>query len=155
MDGYVDGVLFLVVLLQVMSVVCMFWEKVIVVYVYCVQVWICGECYVWYWYDFVVIGCSLYFVVVIVDCEVVQVVVEYKLFFFIEKDVDGVVIDYFVVISGELQIVFDGMVCEVLVVDYDSMCVDDILVGNVLFFDVLMDVCVFVVQVVNVVVVSN
>lgn len=155
MDGHVDGVLFPVASPQVMSVARTFWEKATAAHVYCAQARIRGERYARHWHDLAAIGRSSYFAAAIADREVAQAVAEHKSLFFIEKDADGAVIDYFVATSGELQIVPDGTAREALAADYDSMRADDILVGNALPFDALMDACASVAQAANAAAASN
>lgn len=155
MDGHVDGVLFPVASPQVMSVARTFWEKATAAHVYCAQARIRGERYARHWHDLAAIGRSSYFAAAIADREVAQAVAEHKSLFFIEKDADGAVIDYFVATSGELQIVPDGTAREALASDYDSMRADDILVGNALPFDALMDACTSVAQAANAAAASN
>jgi hypothetical protein len=155
MDGHVDGVLFPAASPQVMSVARTFWEKATAAHVYCAQARIRGERYARHWHDLAAIGRSSYFAAAIADRAVAQAVAEHKALFFIEKDVEGAVIDYFAATSGKLQIVPDGAARDALAADYDSMRADDILIGNALPFDALMHACASIAQAANAAATSN
>lgn len=141
MDGYVDGVLFPVASPQVMSVARTFWEKATAAHVYCAQARIRGERYARHWHDLAAIGRSSYFAAAIADREVAKAVAEHKSLFFIEKDTEGAAIDYFAATSGKLEIVPEGAARAALAADYEGMRADDILVGDALPFDALMEAC--------------
>ena len=66
---------------------------------------------------------------------------KHKSYFFSEKSAGGDVIDYFPAVEGALQIVPEGAARESLASDYASMLEDEIMVGNALPFDQLMQAC--------------
>lgn len=141
MEGHVAGVLFPVASPQVMSVARTFWEKATAAHVYCAQARIRSERYARHWHDLAAIGRSSHFAAAIADRAVAKAVAEHKSLFFIEKDADGAVIDYFTATSGELQIVPEGAAREALAADYESMRADDVMVGETPLFDDLMTAC--------------
>ena len=69
--------------------------------------------------------------------------------FFVEKDTEGSVIDYFATINGRLKIVPEGSARETLAADYASMRADDVMVGDPLPFDDLMKACASVAEAAN------
>ena len=64
-----------------------------------------------------------------------------KSYFFIEKDTKGAVIDYFPAAAGKLQIVPEGAARDALAIDDANMLADEVMVGDALPFDQLMDAC--------------
>ena len=68
-------------------------------------------------------------------------VAEHKSYFFSEKDAGGELIDYFRAVEGALQIVPEGAARESLANDYAKMLEDEVMVGNALPFDDLMQTC--------------
>lgn len=141
MDGHVEGVLFPTASPVVMSVARTFWEKATAAHVYCAQGRIRSERYARHWHDLAAIGRSAHFANAAGDREVAKAVAEHKSYFFVEKDSAGVVIDYFPAASGGLQIVPEGAAREALAADYANMLADQIMVGNPLPFDELMQAC--------------
>ena len=141
MDGHVEGVLFPTASPVVMSVARTFWEKATAAHVYCAQGRIRSERYARHWHDLAAIGRSTYFASAAGDREVAKAVAEHKSYFFVEKDAAGVVIDYFPAAAGGLQIVPDGAAREALAADYANMLADQLMVGNTLPFDELMQAC--------------
>jgi hypothetical protein len=155
MAGHVDDVLFPVASWQVMSVARTFWEKATAAHVYCAQARIRSERYARHWHDLAAIGRSPHFTAAIADRAVAKAVAEHKSLFFIEKDAEGTVVDYFTATSGRLQIVPEGAARDALAADYASMRADDILVGDALPFDALMKACSSVAQSANAAATSN
>ncbi len=149
MEGHVDGVLFPVASPQVMSVARTFWEKATAAHVYCAQARVRGERYARHWHDIAAIGRSSYFAAAVADRAVAQAVAEHKSLFFVEKDTEGSVIDYFATINGRLKIVPEGSARETLAADYASMRADDVMVGDPLPFDDLMKACASVAEAAN------
>jgi len=141
MDGHVEGVLFPTASPVVMSVARTFWEKATAAHVYCAQGRIRSERYARHWHDLAAIGRSAYFAGAADDREVAKAVAEHKSYFFVEKDSAGVVIDYFPAASGGLQIVPEGAAREALAADYANMLADQLMVGNAIPFDELMQAC--------------
>ena len=68
-------------------------------------------------------------------------VIAHKSFFFIEKDVDGAVIDYGAAADGRLRIVPAGEARKALASDYAAMLADEVMLGDALPFDRLMQAC--------------
>lgn len=141
MDGHVDGVTFPVASPQVMSVARTFWEKATATHVYCAQGRIRGERYARHWHDLAAIMRSAHFDAVTGDQTVARAVAEHKSYFFSEKDAGGAIIDYFAAVEGALQIVPEGAAREALATDYAKMLEDEVMVGNALPFDELMQAC--------------
>lgn len=141
MEGHVDGIQFPIASPQVMSVTRTFWEKATAAHVYCAQARIRGERYARHWHDLAAIARSPHFAGAVADRDVAQAVAEHKSLFFIEKDAEGAVIDYFEATGGKLQIVPEGPAREALAADYASMREDDIMIGDALSFDALMAAC--------------
>jgi len=139
MAGHVDGVTFPVASPQVMSVARTFWEKATATHVYCAQGRIRGERYARHWHDLAAIMRSAHFDAVITgDGTIGRSVAEHKSYFFSEKDAGGDTIDYFAAVAGALQIVPEGAAREALATDYAKMLEDEIMVGDALPFDDLM-----------------
>ncbi len=141
MDGHVEGVTFPTASPLVMSVARTFWEKATAAHVYCVQGRIRSERYARHWHDLAAIGRSSHFAAAIDDRAVAKVVAEHKSYFFIEKDTKGGVVDYFPAAAGKLQIVPEGAARDALATDYANMLADEVMVGDALPFDQLMDAC--------------
>ncbi len=141
MDGHVEGVVFPTASPVVMSVARTFWEKATAAHVYCAQGRIRSERYARHWHDLAAIGRSTYFASAAGDREVAKAVAEHKSYFFVEKDAAGVVIDYLPAATGRLQIVPEAAAREALAADYANMLADQIMVGNALPFDELMQAC--------------
>ena len=141
MDGHVEGVLFPTASPVVMRVARTFWEKATAAHVYCAQGRIRSERYARHWHDLAAIGRSAYFASAAGDRKVAKAVAEHKSYFFVEKDSAGVVIDYSPAATGGLQIVPEGAAREALAADYANMLADQVMVGNALPFDALMQAC--------------
>ena len=141
MAGHVEGVLFPTAFPVVMSVARTFWEKATAAHVYCAQGRIRSERYARHWHDLAAIGRSAYFTSAVGDRNVAKAVAEHKSYFFAEKDAAGIVIDYFAATSGGLQIVPEGVAREALSDDYARMVADELMLGNALSFDELMQAC--------------
>jgi hypothetical protein len=109
--------------------------------VYCAQGRIRGERYARHWHDLIAIGRSRYFANAIADRGVAVTVAQHKSFFFAEKDAAGAVIDYSSAIDGHLQIVPGGEARKALAADYAAMVADEVMVGDALSFDHLMQAC--------------
>lgn len=125
----------------VMSVSRTFWEKATAAHVFCAQGRIRGERYARHWHDLVAIARSPHFSAVIVDPKVPAAVARHKSCFFIEKDVDGQVIDYVAATTGHLKIVPEGEARAALARDYAAMREDEVMVGDSLSFDELLEAC--------------
>jgi hypothetical protein len=149
MEGQVDGVTFPTASPLVMSVVRTFWEKATATHVYCAQGRIRGERYARHWHDLAAIMRSTLFREAVEDRSIAHAVAEHKSHFFIEKDSEGKIIDYFLAVEGGLQIVPQGAAREALAADYAAMLEDQVMVGDALPFDALMKACADVAQQAN------
>jgi hypothetical protein len=141
MDGHIEGVTFPVASPVVMSVGRTFWEKATAAHVYCAQGRIRGERYARHWHDLAAIARSEHFEAVVTDRAVAQAVADHKTYFFSEKDTAGEVIDYSAATNGQLKIVPEGDVRTALADDYAKMVTDEVMVGDALPFDALMQAC--------------
>lgn len=141
MDGLVPNVTFPTASPLVMSVARTFWEKATAAHVYCAQGRIRGERYARHWHDLAALGRSQYFAEVVVDRTVATSVAQHKSFFFIEKDSAGNLIDYLSAVSGKLNIVPEGNALAALAEDYANMLADQVMVGEALTFELLMQEC--------------
>ncbi|MHB1566104.1 MAG: nucleotidyl transferase AbiEii/AbiGii toxin family protein [Acidiferrobacter sp.] len=141
MDGHLPGVSFPTASPLVMSVARTFWEKATAAHVYCAQGRIRSERYARHWHDLAAIARSQHFAGIITDRAVAAAVAQHKSFFFIEKDVGGAVIDYASAIQGFLKIVPESRAREALAADYEAMLGDEVMVGDALSFDQLMQAC--------------
>jgi hypothetical protein len=141
MDGHLPDVSFPTASPLVMSVARTFWEKVTAAHVYCAQGRIRGERYARHWHDLAAIARSQHFASAIEDRAVATAVSAHKSLFFIEKDVDGVVIDYGSATGGRLRIVPTGEARKALASDYAAMLADEVMLGDALPFDRLMHAC--------------
>jgi hypothetical protein len=141
MEGHIEGVIFPTASPLVMNVGRTFWEKATAIHVYCAQGRIRGERYARHWHDLAAIMRSSYFENAIQDREVAHRVAEHKAYFFSEKDADGKTIDYLAAVEGKLHLVPEGTARKALAADYANMLEDEVMVGNPLPFDELMQVC--------------
>lgn len=141
MDGHVENVSFPTARPVVMSVARTFWEKATAAHVYCARGRIRGERYARHWHDLAAIARSQYGDEVNTDRAVAAAVADHKAFFFLEKDLDGNVIDYKSAVTGNLRIVPEGAAREALQEDYAAMIGDDMMLGESLAFDRLIQAC--------------
>ncbi|EQD43463.1 protein containing DUF1814 [mine drainage metagenome] len=126
---------------QVMSVARTFWEKVTAAHVFCAQGRIRSERYARHWHDLTAIARSPHFTTVIASRAVATAVARHKFYFFIEKDADGKVIDYMPATTGHLKIVPEGQARTALAEDYAAMLADEVMVGDAISFDELLEAC--------------
>ena len=124
-----------------MSVARTFWEKATAAHVYCAQGRIRSERYARHWHDLAALGHSQYFAGIVADRAVAVSVAEHKSFFFIEKDNAGTVIDYTLATKGHLKVVPEGEARIALAEDYANMLADQVMLGEALPFDQLMQAC--------------
>lgn len=142
MAPYLTGVSFPTAKPLVMSIVRTFWEKATAAHVFCAQGRIRGERYARHWHDLATIARSPWFDAIIADRSVATAVAHHKSCFFIEKDINEQVIDYVAAANGHLKIVPEGDAKAALAMDYAAMLADEVMVGNALSFDELMQACV-------------
>ena len=140
-DGQVDGVTFPTASPVVMSVARTFWEKATATHVYCAQGRIRGERYARHWHDLAAIMRSSHFEAAVKDRGVARAVAEHKSSFFSEKDATGNTVDYFAAVAGALHVVPDGAARDALAADYARMLEDQVMVGDALPFEDLMQAC--------------
>lgn len=141
MAGHVDGVSFPQALPQVMGVARTFWEKATATHVFCAQGRIRGERYARHWHDLAAIMRSEHFDAVIANRAVAREVAEHKSWFFSEKAADNKTINYTFAVLGALRIVPEGAARDALAADYAKMLEDEVMVGDALPFDELMQAC--------------
>lgn len=141
MDGHLPDVSFPTATPLVMSVARTFWEKATAAHVYCAQGRIRGERYARHWHDLAAIARSRYFASIVADHVVASTVARHKSCFFIEKDAEGAVIDYAAATHGHLRIAPEGRAREALAEDYAAMLADEVMAGDALPFEQLMQVC--------------
>jgi Nucleotidyl transferase AbiEii toxin, Type IV TA system len=141
MEGHLPGVSFPAASPLVMTVSRTFWEKATAAHVYCAQGRIRSERYARHWHDLAAIGRSGYFADAIADRGVAVTVARHKSLFFVEKDAAGAVINYSSAVDGYLQIVPEGEARKALASDYAEMVADEVMVGDALSFDHLMQAC--------------
>lgn len=125
----------------VMSVARTFWEKATAAHVFCAQGRIRSERYARHWHDLAAIARSPHFAAVVADRTVATAVARHKSYFFIEKDADGQVINYMPATTGHLKIVPEGEARKALAKDYAAMLADEVMVGNAISFDELLEAC--------------
>lgn len=141
MEGHVEDVVFPTARPVVMSVARTFWEKATAAHVYCTQGRIRGERYARHWHDLAAIARSRYGDEAITNRVVAAAVADHKAFFFLEKDADGVVINYKSAVTGNLRIVPEGAERDALQEDYAAMIGDGMMLGESLAFNQLMQAC--------------
>ncbi len=141
MDGHIENVSFPVASPVVMSVGRTFWEKATAAHVYCAQGRIRGERYARHWHDLAAIARSEHFDTIMANHVVAQAVADHKTYFFSEKDLAGEVINYSAAANGQLKIVPEGDARVALLDDYAKMVADEVMVGDALAFDDLMQAC--------------
>lgn len=125
----------------VMNIARTFWEKATAAHVFCAQGRLRGERFARHWHDLAAIARSSHFAAAIADRSVATAVARHKSHFFIEKDANGQVIDYSVATTGHLKIVPEGDVKDALAKDYAAMLADEVMVGDALSFDDLLEAC--------------
>ncbi|PLW82518.1 hypothetical protein CWI75_12270 [Kineobactrum sediminis] len=126
---------------QVMSLARTFWEKATAAHVFCAQGRLRGERYARHWHDLAAISRSQHYAAAISNHAIASTVAEHKSLFFIEKDMDGETIDYFAATTGKLKLVPDGDARTALAKDYEAMIADEVMVGDALPFNALLDAC--------------
>lgn len=126
---------------QVMSLARTFWEKATAAHVFCAQGRLRGERYARHWHDLAAISRSQHYTAAISDHSIAAAVAQHKSHFFIEKDLNGEVIDYIGATTGKLKIVPDGDAKTALAKDYEAMLADEVMVGDALTFEEMMAVC--------------
>ena len=124
-----------------MNVARTFWEKATAAHVFCAQGRIRSERYARHWHDLAAIARSHYFAAVIADRPVAAAVARHKSHFIVEKDADGQVIDYMSAATGHLKIVPEGEIRTALAKDYAAMLAHEVMAGDAVSFDELLEAC--------------
>ena len=126
---------------QVMGVARTFWEKATAAHVFCAQARLRGERYARHWHDLAAIARSVHWESIAADRTVAQAVGRHKSVFFTEKDSQGLAIDYMAAVTGHLRIVPEGEARAALAQDYAAMTADEIMLGESLSFEALLNAC--------------
>lgn len=125
----------------VMSIARTFWEKATAAHVFCAQGRIRGERYARHWHDLAAIARHAHFPEIMANRQIPSIVARHKSLFFSEKAADQQVIDYGAATSGQLKIAPEAQARAALADDYEAMLSDNIMVGDAMSFDDLMDAC--------------
>ena len=134
---------------QVMSLARTFWEKATAAHVFCAQGRLRGERYARHWHDLVAISRSEHYVAAVSNHAVASAVARHKSQFFMEKDINGEVINYLAATTGKLMIVPEGNARTALARDYEAMLADEVMVREALPFDALLEACTAIEKTIN------
>ena len=118
-----------------------FWEKLTAAHVYCLRQRLRAERFSRHWYDIVRLddaGCADR---ALPDRELAIAVAQHKKWFYVEKDVAGIPVDYEAAVSGGLRLVPDGKALDALAEDYNNMARGGLLLDNPDQFEDIMDRC--------------
>lgn len=118
-----------------------FWEKATAVHVFCRRQRSRGERLSRHWYDLVRLDDVGYADRALADRALAVKVARHKTIFFREKDRSGNWIDYQRAVSGQLQLVPEGEMYQVLADDYASMADDGMIPDDEEGFEQLMERC--------------
>lgn len=140
-EGHVPGVSFPTASPCVMDISRTFWEKATAAHVYCAQRRVRSERYARHWHDLAAIARSPYFSSILGDRTVARTVAQHKSRFFVEKNVDGEVIDYLAAATGHLRIVPEAEARAALAQDYEAMLADEVMLGDAMSFEDLLAAC--------------
>lgn len=118
-----------------------FWEKATAIHVFCRQQRNRGERLSRHWHDLVRLDVAGYAERALADRNLAMSVARHKAMFFREKDVAGRWIDYEAAVSGDLQLVPEGVFYEALTDDYRRMLSDGMLLDVEDRFEGMMERC--------------
>ena len=118
-----------------------FWEKATAIHVFCRQQRRRGERLSRHWHDLVRLDDTGHGGWALAERSIALSVARHKSMFFREKDPAGDWIDYDAAVSGDLQLVPDGLAYDVLADDYARMVADGMLLDDAESFDELMERC--------------
>ncbi len=118
-----------------------FWEKATAVHVFCRQQRIRGERLSRHWHDLVRLDDAGMAQKALADRNLACAVARHKSKFFREKDAAGTWIDYGTAVSGDLQLVPEGVFGKGLAEDYGRMLTDGMLLDDGESFEHLMHRC--------------
>jgi len=139
--GLIDGLIFPTARPRVMHAERTFWEKATAIHVFCLQERLRGDRFARHWHDVVRLDEAGFAEAAFADRELANAVARHKSCFFIEKDANGQVIDYVAATTGHLRIVPEGEAKAALAKDYAAMLADEVMVGDALSFDELLEAC--------------
>lgn len=118
-----------------------FWEKATAVHVFCRQQRTRGERLSRHWHDLVRLEDAGFAERSLIDGPLALSVAQHKAMFFREKDAAGTWIDYVAAVSGDLQLVPEGLFFEAIASDYERMVEDGMLLDDEVAFQELMRRC--------------
>lgn len=118
-----------------------FWEKATAIHVFCQSQRSRGERLSRHWYDLVRLDDAGFADKALADRDLAFKVARHKMLFFREKDITGNWIDYKRAVSGQLQLVPEGEMHQILADDYASMANDGMIPDNEEKFEQLMERC--------------
>ena len=127
---------------QVMRAEWTFWEKATAIHVFCVQgVFRGGNRFARHWHDVTRLDGAGFADSAIADAALASAVADHKSIFFVEKNLDGGLIDYHAAVSGGLRLVPDHGALAKLAADYQHMVDDGLFLDEVESFDALLQHC--------------
>ena len=126
---------------QVMAAERTFWEKATAVHVFCRQQRTRGERLSRHWHDLVRLEEAGFAERALADRPLALSVARHKAMFFREKDAAGNWIDYGAAVSGDLQLVPEGLFLEAITSDYERMLEDGMLLDDEEIFHEMMRRC--------------
>lgn len=138
---WIEGVAFPTARPRVMHAERTFWEKATAIHVFCLQGRLRGERFSRHWYDVVKLQEVGVAERAFADRPLAEAVARHKAMFFIEKAVDGSLIDYAEAVGGRLRLVPDGAARGTLAQDYARMVEDGLLLDAAEPFGALMERC--------------
>lgn len=119
-----------------------FWEKATAIHVFCAQgTFRGGDRFARHWHDITRLNTAGFVNVAIADKTLANAVADHKSIFFAEKNTQGDAIDYHAAVTGGLQLVPNGDALANLVIDYQHMIDDGLLLNDAEPFEVLIAQC--------------
>jgi hypothetical protein len=98
-----------------------FWEKATAIHVFCLQVRLRTEAFARHWYDLAMLDAAGFADAALADQNLARDVADHKAIFFIEKAIDGSVVDYHAAVAGNLKLIPEGQALRLLADDYARM----------------------------------
>ncbi|CAN7513455.1 nucleotidyl transferase AbiEii/AbiGii toxin family protein [Variovorax paradoxus] len=127
---------------QVMRAERTFWEKATAIHVFCAQgAFRGGDRFARHWHDVTRLDAAGFADSAIADTELAKAVADHKSIFFVEKNLDGGLIDYHTAVAGGLRLVPDDDALAKLAADYQHMINDGLFLEEVESFDALLHQC--------------
>lgn len=127
---------------QVMRAERTFWEKATAIHVFCAQgAFRGGDRFARHWHDVTRLDAAGFADSAIADTELAKAVADHKSIFFVEKNLDGGLIDYHTAVAGGLRLVPDDDALAKLAADYQHMIDDGLFLEEVESFDALLHQC--------------